>query len=259
MTYARGRLVVLIAVLASPAAMACSCAGVGLSDVFGAASQPSEEQMRETARRVALYNASRRIEVHGVLDRAEYFSNQVAELRVSFHNPTSDRLEVWDPAVGAEVYVDGSGNCHCPWTPNVTRWIEPGETIQQVFRTGGLLFQMPQEPGEHKVFFASQVGSPLEPIPFRVLQPMPSLLGIRPVEPGQVRKRGDGILLFGHNLPAGCPEPEVTVGGIRAGIGNSMSDDIYAGIPLQVRPGNAVPVRLLCDGKTIGEFPIAVQ
>lgn len=249
-------LLLLVGALAGSRAMACSCAGVGLPGVFGT---PTEEQLRDQARRAALFSASLRIEVRASLDRAEYYAGQIGELRVSFHNPTSERLEVWDPAVGASVFVDGS-NCQCPWTPNITRWFGPGETVNQVFRMGSPFFNMPPEPGEHKVYFSGLAGNVVEPLPFRVLRPIPSFLSIRPIEPGQARKPGDGMFLLVSNLELGCPDPQVIVGGIVAWSGMTPDGvEIGAEIPKSVKRGDRVPVRLVCEGRTIGEIPVSIQ
>jgi hypothetical protein len=139
--------------------------------------------------------------------------------------------------------------------------MEPGETLDQVFRSGTHEFFVPELPGEHKLALA-WVGGGTGVATFHVPRPPPKFIGVRQLMPFSktARKPGDIMYLFGANLVWGCPNPTVTANGIAASIQNAQqsrqNSDLAVIIPQGITSGTPISVRLVCDGKMIGEFTI---
>lgn len=158
--------VLAVAVLAGPEAVAYDCIPINADNARLLYAPRSAQEIREDELRAA----SARLEIELTLDRQEYSSRQTAELRVSLHNPTSERLEVWNPFAERNMFLyTDSPECPLFLSPRDTRWVEPGQTIEQVYRSGEYAFHIPTGLGEHRVVFEWVGGT--RSLPFRVVRP----------------------------------------------------------------------------------------
>jgi hypothetical protein len=155
------RRVVLILALgisaASPIIRACSCVTVNASVPFVLANG-QESSLLASDDTQDLDAATTKLKVTLSLNQAEYLPDQPIRVKVSITNPTSQRLQIWEPFGKNLFYLSIAPPCMCGRLESSTRSIGPGEAVERTFEPfqDGQFLQLfrASETGEFKLVYS---------------------------------------------------------------------------------------------------------